>query len=126
MASYLRAHKGEVVTRYELASLVSLAYGKAFTTGSIHAGFRATGIYPFNPAVIKPVHTTPSRVKKVAKTGRVTPQIRQHLDSQLPELEENPALDPASEFCEVNLPGEYVFSTVLLKDGKTSNYSIAV
>ena len=61
---YLRDHKGHLITRFQVAGLVSKAYGVAFTPATIIASFRKSGIFPFDPSVISEENVTPSKVSK--------------------------------------------------------------
>jgi len=49
---YLFAHPSRVITKFQFSSLFSEAWCKSMTIGNILSGFRATGVYPFNPNVI--------------------------------------------------------------------------
>ena len=48
---WLRRHPGRPVTEYQIAELFGSAYGQAASVGNALAGFRATGIVPFNPDI---------------------------------------------------------------------------
>ena len=39
------------MTIYDLPALVAIAYAKAVTPSNIQAGFKSTGIYPFNSQI---------------------------------------------------------------------------
>lgn len=45
---FILKHRGRCVTRYDFSALFADAWSKAMTMKNITAGFRVTGIYPFN------------------------------------------------------------------------------
>ena len=47
------------MTIYDLAALVAIAYTNAVTPSNIQAGFRSTGIYPFNSQIFSDSHFLP-------------------------------------------------------------------
>ena len=47
--AYLASNKGKVVTRFQFSELFCEAWEKGMTAKNIRAGFKTTGIYPFNP-----------------------------------------------------------------------------
>jgi len=48
--------------------IIGLAYKKAFTKHNITAGWRKTGIHPFNPAVITPTMMAPAQKTSIVNT----------------------------------------------------------
>jgi hypothetical protein len=40
------------ITRYDVCSIASKVYSKALSAENLHAAFRKTGIYPFDPSGI--------------------------------------------------------------------------
>jgi hypothetical protein len=48
---WIRRHPGRPVTEYQIAELFNTAYSQAATVGNALAGFRSTGIVPFNPDI---------------------------------------------------------------------------
>jgi len=53
---------GKTMSIHVLPLMVSYAFPKAFTPQSIMAGFKCTGIYPFDPNVFTEVHFMPATV----------------------------------------------------------------
>lgn len=49
---WIKNHPGRRITRYQFGELLSDSWGKAATTQNATAGFRATGIHPYNPDII--------------------------------------------------------------------------
>lgn len=49
---WMKAHPGRRITRYQFGELLQACWGKSATPENAIAGFRATGIYPFNPNAI--------------------------------------------------------------------------
>ena len=47
--AYLSANKRKVITRFQFSELFSRAWKKGMTAHNIKAGFKTTGIYPYNP-----------------------------------------------------------------------------
>ena len=52
--NYLSANIGKVITRFQFSQIFSKAWMKGMTMKNIVAGFRTTGIYPFNPKALLP------------------------------------------------------------------------
>ena len=48
----MSSHPGKTVTIYNFNQLFSQAWYQAMVPRTIMAGFRATGVYPFNPKAI--------------------------------------------------------------------------
>ncbi|XP_077363986.1 uncharacterized protein LOC144007908 isoform X2 [Festucalex cinctus] len=51
-AAWLRDHPGETMSAFDVPGLVAAAFPLALTADNIRAGFRASGIYPFEPEVL--------------------------------------------------------------------------
>lgn len=49
----MKQNPGKTATLYNVAEIAGLAYPKAFTLNNITSGFRATGVYPFNPDIFQ-------------------------------------------------------------------------
>ncbi len=49
---YMFANPGHVVTKYAFSELFAKAWCKGMSIDNITAGFRKTGVYPFNPQAI--------------------------------------------------------------------------
>ena len=50
--SWMRSHPGERFTIYHVAAAVNEAFLSAMTTRNIISGFKATGIWPYNPNIL--------------------------------------------------------------------------
>ncbi|XP_055907702.1 uncharacterized protein LOC129942684 [Eupeodes corollae] len=50
--AWMNHHKNRTITRYQAGHLIGNAWEKAASVGNGASGFRATGIYPFNPQAI--------------------------------------------------------------------------
>ena len=59
--SFISRHPGRDITRYEFSSLFAKAWSNAMTLGNIAAGFRVTGVYPFNRNAIRLPSEEPSK-----------------------------------------------------------------
>jgi len=53
------------VTKADFTKVFGTAFLRAFTKDSILAAFKATGIHPFNPDIIKPAQMKPSEATSV-------------------------------------------------------------
>ncbi|KAJ8366024.1 hypothetical protein SKAU_G00148550 [Synaphobranchus kaupii] len=62
MDSWMRSHPGKTATIYDLPGIVAEALPQAATPQNIMAGFRCTGIWPFNDAVFTEADFAPSYV----------------------------------------------------------------
>ena len=49
---YMPKNHGEVVTRFQFSEIFNNAWCRAMSISNIHAGFRTTGVYPFNRKAI--------------------------------------------------------------------------
>ena len=58
---YLTKNPGKIVTRYEFSQLFGRAWIRSITMKNITAGFRTTGIYPFNRYAIIPAPSPASK-----------------------------------------------------------------
>ncbi len=52
---FLKNNPGKVVTRYQFSELFREAWLKGMTMSNVIAGFKTTGIYPFNPQALLPM-----------------------------------------------------------------------
>ena len=65
--NFLTENPGRVVTRYQFSELFHRAWVRAMTGENITAGFRSTGVYPFNRDTLNPsqrAHFDPSSLPK--------------------------------------------------------------
>ena len=110
--NYLKQHPDQVINRYNITSLICQSYIKASTTSNIVSSFLKTGIFPFNPDVIDPVHFMPSKIThpttddhtlgNEGSTDNPEPDIDVILESYIPKVKVSQASkkrwrDPASE-----------------------------
>ena len=56
------------IDKSNILRIIELAYNKAFTKHNITAGWRKTGIHPFNPAVITPTMMAPAQKTSIVNT----------------------------------------------------------
>lgn len=68
-------HPGKTITLYDVAELVNVAYEGSFNKKNIIAGFKKTGIYPFNSEPFSEEDFLMSAV-----SDRPEPELDQHLD----------------------------------------------
>ncbi|KAJ8043230.1 Jerky protein-like-like [Holothuria leucospilota] len=59
----LRDNPGKLITRYDFCSLFKSSYYSEITMSNIVSGFRATGVYPFDPNAIKEEHLQQSTIE---------------------------------------------------------------
>ena len=50
--NYMQSNPGKVVTKYQFSDLLNKAWHKTMTPSTICAGFRRSGVFPFNPDAI--------------------------------------------------------------------------
>ena len=60
--SYLQQNPGISITRYEVAKLTARPYLKALCPDNITAGFKKSGIYPFNSQTLAPSQLAPASI----------------------------------------------------------------
>ena len=51
--NYMQSNPGKVVTKYQFSDLLNKAWNKTMTPSTICAGFRRSGVFPFNPEAIE-------------------------------------------------------------------------
>ncbi len=73
---WMRENFGKVINRFNICELACKAYSKTMTSSNIVAGFRKTGISPFNPAVIPEDIFMPSVAFAVSEKGDVSNSSR--------------------------------------------------
>ena len=106
--NFMASHPGQVVTRFNFSRLFSKAWGKAMTIPNILAGFKVTGIYPFDRSAL--VADTPKKALAKKKGLQYIPVIT-------PRPSREPPTTPRfsmEEFCKFkecfdkgcDLPGE--------------------
>ncbi|XP_030760721.1 uncharacterized protein LOC115885835 [Sitophilus oryzae] len=59
---WIRSHPGKPMSIYDLPGIVSIALPLALTQSNIQAGFKCTGIYPFNRDIFSETNFSPSFV----------------------------------------------------------------
>ena len=65
--TFLAANRGKVISRFQFSEIFGRAWQKGMTAANIRAGFKTTGICPFNPNELisdKPVSPCPSLCQK--------------------------------------------------------------
>ena len=75
---WIVSHKGRTMTIYDVPAMVGLAYPKAMTPANIQAGFKVSGISPFNRNVFTDDEFLPADV-----TDRPPPQNRKRQASEM-------------------------------------------
>jgi hypothetical protein len=58
--NYMTSNVGKCITIYEVAELTAYAFNKSMSIDNITSGFRAAGIYPFNPEIFSEDQFMPS------------------------------------------------------------------
>ena len=56
---FMQQNPGRVVTKFDFSELLSKAWSRTMTPANIINGFRKCGVYPFDPAAVKPSTTSP-------------------------------------------------------------------
>ena len=90
---------GDCLSKANILDVIALAYDQAFTPSNIKAGFHATGIHPFNPAVITAEKMAPSKAttKRNLFPGTMPMVIRKAVNFIMPHLStlQTPCAQPA-------------------------------
>ena len=90
---------GDHISKANILDIITPAYKDAFTPSNIKAGFCATGIHPFNPAVITAEKLAPSKATTNSNPfpGATPLVIRKTVDLIMPQLAspETPCSRPA-------------------------------
>ncbi|XP_071945228.1 uncharacterized protein [Antedon mediterranea] len=96
-------HPGKTMTIYEIPGIVATAYPLAATPNNIQAGFKATGVFPYNRDIFPESAFAPSYV-----TDRPMPEINAPVpEDDEPRAEDNllmPLDDPPMPLDEPSLP----------------------
>ena len=50
--NFIQRHPGRVITKYQFNEIFSMAWLKSMTPANIISGFKACGVYPFNPKAV--------------------------------------------------------------------------
>ncbi|XP_060608620.1 uncharacterized protein LOC132760626 [Ruditapes philippinarum] len=82
---YLQHNPGVYITKYEIASLTSKPYLKAFSPSNITSAFKKSGIYPFDGSQISKSDTAPSSIYSSENHDQC-----QGLDTQVESTEKAP------------------------------------
>ncbi len=110
--SWMVDNPGKPMTIYNIPLMVAQAFPKAMTIDNITAGFRTTGIFPFNPNIHKATDFVPSLV-----TDRPDPNVSSAVKdvipstgtSQIPMIELSAAGPTAAECnCQPSVEQEIV------------------
>lgn len=64
-SKWLRSHPGHVITDFQMSHLITPAFAKAASIQTAVNGFRASGIWPYNPEVISEEDYAPAEVTDV-------------------------------------------------------------
>lgn len=94
--AWMRNHPGKTMTIYDIPSIITIAMPIALTQANIQAGFRKTGIYPFNRELFQDIDFAPSFV-----TDRPNPNATEEVaESNLNNIglgtdDETPPLSPS-------------------------------
>ena len=83
---FMRENPGRVITRYDFCQIFKEVYNRELTMENIINGFRATGVYPFNPHAINAEHLQQSAIEtqlRVASGDHSQPQEVEVRDHQL-------------------------------------------
>ena len=84
----VNAYAGTIVSRHSFCTLLNTAWTKAMTQDNIKSGFRACGIYPFNPAAIPDEAYMPNAVYTVTHLMANRELLNTTADEQLPVEQE--------------------------------------
>ena len=74
---FVHNNPGELVTRYDLSSIVGKSYAKALSVKNLQSGFRKTGILPFAPETLISSLSVPEHVSPPPKRMNLSRKERQ-------------------------------------------------
>lgn len=129
--AWMRSNPGQTMTIYNIPSIVAVAFPQAFTPRNIQAGFRCTGIFPFNRKIFDDTDFAPSYV-----TDRPLPvmeplEIEQVLDVHdvtLPEINLDPLMAETASLAQSNISespqpstSNHIFSQELIRPTESPN-----
>ena len=92
--AWMRNHPGKTMSIYDIPSIITIATPVAFTPTNIQAGFRKTGIFPFNRDLFQDIDFAPSFVtdRPNPNTTEVAATSLQHNIRLAPDDETPPLL----------------------------------
>jgi len=76
------SHPGRAITQYEVAGIFRPAYDRTATVEKAAHGFRATGIWPYNPNTFSETDLLPSQVTEISNPAPLTTKIGATPDSE--------------------------------------------
>jgi len=76
------SHPGRAITQYEVAGIFRPAYDRTATVEKATHGFRATGIWPYNPNTCPETDLLPSQVTEISNAAALTTKIGAIPDSE--------------------------------------------
>ncbi|XP_067944474.1 uncharacterized protein [Watersipora subatra] len=101
MDEWQRSNPGRAITIYEMAQLSGVAFTKSVTNANIIAGFRATGIYPYNADIFDDSEFLPADVTDQPDPERHQPQPdaepqpdARHQPDNEPQSDPEPHVEP--------------------------------
>jgi len=92
---WMTNHPATLMTIYDVGSVIGYAYPLAFTPSNLQAGFRVTGIYPFDRNIFTPADFLSSAVtnRPPPKSGNANPPTVMDLNDSIPLVN---AADPSA------------------------------
>jgi hypothetical protein len=113
--AWMRNNPGKAMSIYAIPGIVKNALPLAMKTKNIQAGFRCTGISPFDPTIFDELEFAPSSVVSATSTQEVTPQEA--------EIRGNPASPTTPELLTSLLPNPKAATRKATRKGRPKRKS---
>lgn len=99
--AWIRNHPGKTMTIYDIPSIVATSFPLALTQSNIQAGFKNTGIYPFNRNRFTDIDFSPSFVTDRANPD--DPMTTEAVDVPRPSISSSPGTNAFIDGLEVTI-----------------------
>ena len=110
---FWRAHPDRVITKARFGSICTPAYNKAISITNVCNGFRATGIYPFDPDAIPDIAFAPSTVifQEQSPTSHFSEEMATNSQPSTPSLHPSEEVATSSQSCTPSLQPNEIMAT---------------
>ena len=110
---FWRAHPDRVITKARFGSICTPAYNKAISITNVCNGFRATGIYPFDPDAIPDIAFAPSTVtfQEQSPTSHFSEEMATSSQPSTPSLDPSEEVATSSQSCTPSLQPNEIMAT---------------
>ena len=110
---FWRGHPDRVITKARFGSICTPAYNKAISITNVCNGFRATGIYPFDPNAIPDIAFAPSTVtfQEQSPTSHFSEEMATSSQPSTPSLYPSEEVATSSQSCTPSLQPNEIMAT---------------